>query len=174
MIRTGILEPDAPIELLEGWLVKKMIKNPAHRVATRKTRLALERVVGPDWSVDTQEAITTNDSEPEPDVSVVWGDTTKLIHRHPRPGEVGLLVEIADSSLDRDRGPKRRAYAAAGIPVYWIVNLIDRCVEVFSEPSGQAAPPTYDVKQVFKEGDSVPLLLRGHEVGRIDVDEMLP
>ena len=174
MIRTGILEPDAPIELLEGWLVKKMIKNPAHRVATRKTRLALERVVGPGWSVDTQEAITTKDSEPEPDVSVVWGDTTKLIDRHPRPDEVGLLVEIADSSLDRDRGPKRRAYAAAGIPVYWIVNLTDRCVEVFSQPSRQADPPTYDVQQVFKAGDSVPLILHGHQVGRIDVDAMLP
>ncbi len=174
MIRAGILDSGAPIELLEGWLVKKMVKNPSHRVATRKTRLALERIVGPSWSVDTQEAITTHDSEPEPDVSVVRGDTTRLLDRHPTPGEVGLLVEAADSSLDRDRGTKKRAYAAARIPVYWIINLNDRCIEVFSMPTGPTNQPDYEVQQVFRPGESIPLTLDGKDVGPIAVDDLLP
>ena len=134
MIRAGVLESGAPIELLEGWLVTKMTKNPPHRVALRKTRIALERFVPAGWSIDSQEPITTVDSEPEPDLSVVRGDTAKLVNRHPRPDEVGLLVEVAEASLERDRGWRKRVYAAARIPVYWVVNLIDRQVEVFADP----------------------------------------
>ena len=136
MARAGILADGDAIELLEGWLVNKMTKRPAHRVATRKTRLCLERIVPGGWSVDSQEAITTGDSEPEPDISVVRGDTSALLDRHPTPDEVGLVVEVADTSLERGRGLKKRIYARAQIAVYWIVNLIDRQVEVFTEPTG--------------------------------------
>jgi Uma2 family endonuclease len=174
MVRAGILHSGAPIEFLEGWLVTKMIKNPAHRVATRKTRLVLEHVVGERWSVDTQEAITTHDSEPEPDISVVRGDTTKLADRHPRPDEIGLLVEVADSTLSQDRGPKKRVYAAARIPVYWIVNLIDRCVEVYTMPTGPGPQPDYEVHRIFGPGELIPLVLDAEDVARLAVDDLLP
>src|SRR5436190_15644434 len=71
MARAGILDEDAPAELLEGWLVQKMTKYPAHRVATHRVRRALERLVAVGWYVDSQEPITLPDSEPEPDVVVV-------------------------------------------------------------------------------------------------------
>jgi hypothetical protein len=71
MIRAGILTDDDPVELLEGWLVPKMPKNPPHRITTRLTREALVGILPTGWYVDTQEPITTADSEPEPDVVVV-------------------------------------------------------------------------------------------------------
>jgi Uma2 family endonuclease len=174
MIRAGALESGAPIELLEGWLVTKMTKNPPHRVAVRKSRIALERILPPGWSVDIQEPITTPDSEPEPDISVTRGDTAQLLDRHPGPDQVALLVEVADASLDRDRGWKKRIYAAARIPVYWIVNLIERRVEVFDDPSGAGERPDYGIRRVYLPGDRVPVVLDGNELGQIAVDDLLP
>ncbi|MCY2993949.1 MAG: Uma2 family endonuclease [Planctomycetota bacterium] len=174
MIRAGALEGGAPIELLEGWLVSKMIKNPSHRVAVRKCRIALERILPAAWSVDTQEPVTTAESEPEPDISVVRGDTTTLLDRHPGPNEIGLLVEVAETSLERDRGWKKRIYAAAGIPVYWIVNLVDRQIEVFTQPSGPGERPDYGTRQIFLAGDELAVVLDGSEMGRIAVHELLP
>lgn len=174
MIRAGVLLDGDPIELLEGWLVRKMTKHPPHRVATRKTRIGLENVVPAGWSVDTQETITTSDSEPEPDVSVVRGDTAELLDRHPGPDEVGLLVEVADASLERDRGWKKRIYAAARIPIYWIVNLIDHQVEVFTQPTGSGEQADYASQRVFQPSGTIPVVLDGEEVGEIAVNDLLP
>src|SRR5262245_43226358 len=75
MIWGGILTDDDPVELLEGWLICKMSKNPRHRVATRLVRLVLEGIIPEGWYVEAQEPITTTDSEPEPDVAVIRGNT---------------------------------------------------------------------------------------------------
>lgn len=174
MIRAGILTDDEPVELLEGWLVCKMPKNPAHRVATRLVRQALERLVPTEWYVDSQEPITTGDSEPEPDVVVVRGETRHYLDRHPGPEEVALVVEVADTTLQRDRGFKQRVYARAGIPVYWIVNLIDRQCEAYTEPSGTAEQPNYGQRQVYTASDTVPVMLAGVDIGRVAVRHMLP
>ena len=174
MARAGIFADGESVELLEGWLVNKMTKRPAHRVANRKTRICLERVVLAAWSVDAQEAITTSDSEPEPDVSVVRGDTAELLDRHPTPDEVGLVVEIADTSLERDRNWKRRIYAHAGIPVYWVVNLIDRQVEVFTEPTTAGDESDYVRQAVFAASDRLPVVLDGNHVDEIAVADLLP
>jgi Uma2 family endonuclease len=136
MIRAGILTEDDPVELLEGWLVTKMPKNPRHSVATRLIRQALEGLLPPGWYVDTQEPLTTADSEPEPDVVVVCGDRRQYLDHHPGPQDVALVVEVADSTLQRDRSLKKRLYAAAGIPAYWIVNLLDSQFEVYTDWKG--------------------------------------
>lgn len=174
MARTGILVDGEPIELLEGWLVNKMTKYPPHSVATFETRRVLERLVPAGWLVDTQEPITTHDSEPEPDVAVVRGSRRDYLDHHPSPRDVGLLVEVADTSLDRDRGWKKRIYAAAGIPCYWIVNLIDRQVEVCTQPSGAGPRADYASREVFQPGDSIPLLLDNVATGLVAVNDLLP
>src|SRR5437899_3211819 len=92
MIRADILTEDDPVELLEGWLVVKMPKNPPHRLSTGLTRTALERVVPAGWYVDTQEPITLEDSEPEPDVAVVRGDRRQYADHHPGPQDLALSV----------------------------------------------------------------------------------
>jgi Uma2 family endonuclease len=174
MIHAGILTDDDPVELLEGWLVAKIPKNPPHRAVTRLIRQVLERLVPAEWYVDSQEPITTDDSEPEPDVVVVRGETRHYLDRHPGPNDVGLVIEVADTTLQRDRGFKKRLYARAGIPVYWIVNLSDNQCEVYTEPSGPEPQPDYRQRQDYGASDDIPVVLVGIEVGRIAVRELLP
>jgi len=174
MIQAGILVDGEPIELLEGWLVRKMTKNPPHEAVTRRARVCLENLVGDGWSVDTQAAITTLDSEPEPDVRVVRGDTAQFLDRHPQPEEIALVIEVADSSLQRDRTLKQRIYARAGIPEYWIVNLIDNQIERLTSPDDSGEHAEYQTLEVFQGGDTVPLVLDGEQVGEIKVAEILP
>jgi Uma2 family endonuclease len=174
MIRAGILTEDDPVELLEGWLVVKMPKNPQHRVVTQLTREALAQVIPPGWYVDAQEPITTMDSEPEPDIAVVRGERRQYLDRHPGPEDVALVVEVADSTLQRDRSSKRRLYAASGIPVYWIVNLLEGQFEVYTEPSGQGEQPDYLQHRNYGPSDIVPVVIEGREVGRLTVRELLP
>lgn len=89
MIRSGILIDDDPVELLEGWLVFKSPKNPPHRAATRLICEALESIIPTGWYVDSQEPITLADSEPEPDVAMIRGDTRRYLDRHPGPKRGG-------------------------------------------------------------------------------------
>ncbi len=90
--------------------------------------------------------------------------------RMPEPRDVALVIETSETTLDRDRGPKLSAYARSGIPVYWIVNLVDNHVEVYSDPS----PTGYKTRQDFKPGQDVPVVIAGIEVGRIAVAALLP
>jgi Uma2 family endonuclease len=174
MAKAGILGEDEPVELLEGWLVRKMTKYPPHSVATTLTRQALERRLPPGWYVPSQEPITTPDSEPEPDLMVVRGNPRDYLERHPGPEAAALVIEVAESSLSQDRGTKKRLYARARVQVYWIVNLIERQVEVYTEPSGPRKRPDFRRRRNYAEVEEVPVLLDGVEVGRIPVRELLP
>jgi Uma2 family endonuclease len=172
MLRAGILTENDPIELLDGWLVAKMTKNPPHRIATRRVRKALERVTPEGWYVDSQEPITLSASEPEPDGAVIRGDSADYADRHPPGDAVALVVEVADATLEFDRTMKKAIYAQAGIPAYWIVNLIDRRVEVYSSPTGAADCPEYRDRSDYLSGEDVPLFVEDVEVARIPVKEI--
>jgi Uma2 family endonuclease len=126
------------------------------------------------WHLISQEPITTADSEPEPDIGVVRGKRRDYVNRHPQPKDVGLIVEVADTTLARDRGVKKTIYARARIPIYWIINLIDRCVEVYSDPTGPAKKPDCRDRQVLDLKDTVPFILDGEEIGRIRVKALMP
>jgi Uma2 family endonuclease len=159
MVRAGILTDDDPVELLEGWLVFKMPKNPPHRATTRLVRAALEAVIPEGWYVDSQEPITLSDSEPEPDVVVVRGSTRDYLDRHPMAKDIALVVEVADTTLQRDRTLKQRTYARAGIPVYWIVNLSESQLEVYTQPSSSSDEPGYTTREIYQDTDSVPVAI---------------
>jgi Uma2 family endonuclease len=174
MIKTGILRDGDPIELLEGFLTQKARKSPPHSAVTGLIREALRRLITSDWYIDSQEPITTTDSEPEPDVAVIRGDILQYVARHPGPEESALVVEVADTTLRRDRGRKKRLYARAGIPIYWIVNLIKMQIEVYSEPDQQAAEPDYRQRRLYRGADKLPVLLDGMEVGQLVVNDLLP
>ncbi len=130
MVRHGILTEDDEVELLDGLLVSKMTKSTAHRVAKLLAQNSLAKVVPEGWYVDSQDAITLANSEPEPDVMVIRGQPRDYLEHHPLAGDLALVVEVSDSSLHHDQGFKKEIYAAAAIPVYWIINLIDRQVAV--------------------------------------------
>ena len=174
LIHAGILHSGDPIELLEGLLVFKMSKNPPHVTSNALLRDMLIGLVSVGWYVNAQDPITTVESEPEPDISVIRGERLQFLDRHPNPSDVSMIAEVADSSLSHDRGFKKRVYARAGIPVYWIVNLIDRCIEVYTDPTGPCEQPDYRQPQIFGLNDAVPVVLDGQEIGRIAVKDVIP
>ena len=174
IIQAGILTDDDSVELLEGWLVFKMPKNPPHRVTTRLVRTALENILPAGWYVDSQEPITLSNSEPEPDIVVVRGDTRQYLARHPGAEDIALIIEVSDTTLQRDRTVKKRIYARAGISIYWIVNLVEEQVEVYSQPLVEVEQPDYSQRLDFGRSAVIPIIIEGIEIGAIAVNSLLP
>ncbi|HTA45329.1 MAG TPA: Uma2 family endonuclease [Bryobacteraceae bacterium] len=170
MIDNGILTSDDRVELLDGVLVQKALHNHPHRISTRATRQALERLIPKGSYVDEQKPLTLATSEPEPDVAVIRGDTRDYPNRHPGPQEVGIVIEISDASLERDRGFKKRIYAAGEIASCWIVDLGRNKVEVYTEPQ------TGDYKRcdVFEPHQQIRVTLDGQSIDSIPVSDLLP
>ena len=134
LIDQGFLDEDDPIELLDGLLLVKEPQSSPHRTAVGLVAKALERAFGEGWFVQTQSPIGLDDrSEPEPDVCVVRGSLRDYVDAHPT--HPALVVEVALSGLRVARGRKATAYARVGIADYWIVNLVDRVLEVHREPA---------------------------------------
>ena len=159
------------IELIDGYLVKKMGKNPPHSWSTKVLLKALERLLIPGWTWRLEQPVRIPEyDEPEPDIAIVRGSDNDYKYRTPVPADVALLVEVSESTLDRDRGEKLSAYASGGIPVYWIVNLVDGQVEVYTGPG----PAGYQSRRIFSPGDEVPVVIDGNELGRIAVVAILP
>ena len=173
IIQAGILTDDDSVELLEGWLVFKMPKNPPHRATTRLVRTALENILPAGWYVDSQEPITLSNSEPEPDIVVVRGDTRQYLDRHPGAEDIALIIEVSDTTLQRDRTVKKRIYARAGISVYWIVNLVEEQVEVYSQPLVEVEQPDYSQRLDFGRSAVIPIIIEGIEIGAIAVNSLL-
>jgi len=94
--------------------------------------------------------------------------------RHPGPADIGVVIEVADSTLVGDRADKGRIYARANLPCYWIVNLQDGQIEVYTSPSGPMVSPGYAQHLDYRPGDSVPFLLDGVLAANIPVQELLP
>jgi Uma2 family endonuclease len=173
MIEAGVFVEDERFELLEGWIIAKMTRNPPHDATIGMTSEALRSRLPAGWHVRAQCAMTTGDSELEPDVAVVRGVFRDYVGHHPGPEDLALVVEVAESSLAQDRDLKGRTYARANIPVYWLVNLVDRRIEVFTEPTGPDASPAYRRRQDYGEGASVPLIVEGRDPGPIAVADLL-
>ena len=136
--RLGEFLDDPRVELIDGLLVAKMTQKPPHVVACELSREAIATVTPPGWHVREAKPIRLSRSEPEPDFSLVRGKARDYVDRHPGPADIGLVVEVADSSLAKDR-LRARSYGPSDIPIYWIVNLVDRQVEVYSEIPGRRA-----------------------------------
>lgn len=174
MIESGVLKSGEPYELLEGNLVLKMSHGSRHGSAVQALPKRFWRMLPAGWDVRTQSAVTLTDgSEPEPDVALVRGDETTYRDHHPGPAEIGLLVEVADSSLLDDRHDKSRIYARAGVSVYWVVNVLGKIIEVYTRPSGPTADPAYADRTDYAPGASVPVVLDGVTVGSVAVAEVL-
>ncbi|MBX6314262.1 MAG: Uma2 family endonuclease [Isosphaeraceae bacterium] len=98
----------------------------------------------------------------------------QVLNRAPRATDIGLLIEVADTTPVKDRGIKPRRYATVGIPSYWIVNRATRAVEVYRSPSDRGITAKYQDHRDFAEGQEVPVLIEGQEVGRLRVRDFLP
>lgn len=174
MIEAGVLTENDRLELLEGFLIEKMTVNPPHAFVTETLRELLAELIPEAFFVSSQQPVTTQDSEPEPDVSIVQGDRRDFVKRHPGPADLALVVEVADATLHQDQTWKKRIYAGVEIPIYWIVNLPDRQIEVYTQPAASLSTPTYNQLTTYRETDEIPLVLGGEEIARFPVSQLLP
>lgn len=137
-------------------------------------REALDKLGITGFFVHSQNPVTTRDSEPEPDLAIVRGKPRDYLGGNPDPKKTPLVIEVADSSLALDRRWKKRIYARARVPVYWIVNLIDRQVEIYTGPSGPKKQPDYLDCQIIPATGKAPVVIDGRELGRIAPKDILP
>jgi len=134
LIAGGFFDEDEPIELLDGVLAVKEPQGSTHVRMVSHVRRALQRAFGDRYDVLVQSPIALDDaSEPEPDLAVVRERPKE--HLQSLPSAPVLIVEVADSSLRKDRDEKGRLYARNGVADYWIVNLVDRALEVRRDPA---------------------------------------
>jgi Uma2 family endonuclease len=171
MVASGAFKGRNRFLLINGLLVARMTRNPPQTIADDLCGQELARVL-PGWYIRPAKPVrlpgqaTMN----EPDRCVVRGPARNYVGQHPGPADIVLVVEVADSSLADDRELGTRVYGPAGLPVYWIVNLVDRQVEVYTDPG----PGGYRSCTVFPPGQAVPVVIDGQQIGEIAVDDVLP
>lgn len=163
----GILTGEDAVELIHGQIVEMSPENKPHRAAIIMiTRVLVEALDAERFAVQPQSTLPLDDYNlPEPDVAVLRGTPDELVEEEL---PVAFVVEVADTSLERDRGIKQSLYADAAIPVYWIVNLGAREVEVYSDPRDGR----YREHTTRTADDTVPVPVES--VGAVEVDDLLP
>jgi Uma2 family endonuclease len=173
MIDAGFFRPDERTELIEGVVIRKMVRHPPHDAALNRLTVRLARLLAAEWTLRVQSAVAMRDSEPEPDLAVARGPEETYDTRHPGPKDLALIIEVSDASLGYDRQVKGPLYARNRIPVYWIVNVVDDLVEVYTDPKGGRSPG-YRRRRDYGPGDAVPLVPGNRIIARLPVRELLP
>lgn len=149
MVALGMFE-DERIELLEGMLVAMSPIGPPHDATVQRLNRLLVLTFEGRAAVRCQSSFAALElSEPEPDFTVVELGDYDVDH----PAAAHLIIEVAESSLAKDRGIKLRLYASCAVPEYWIVNLPERCIEVYTEPK----PGAYVRCERYERGQSIRL-----------------
>ena len=152
MAEAGILDWDERVELLNGEIIEMSPIGSRHARSVNRLNRLLMTLLGTRTWISVQGPLRLNgQAEPEPDVMLLRWHEDDYGSAHPTPDDVYLLIEVADSTLDKDRNDKLPMYAQAGIPEYWIVNIPDGVIEVYAAPVGEA----YQSREVFGVGESV-------------------
>jgi Uma2 family endonuclease len=150
MAETGVLRPDARVELLDGRIMDMSPIGPFHGGVTNYLIAAFTAASRGRWVTAVQNPVRLDDhSEPQPDLVLLKPSPDFYRKRHPRPEDVFLLVEVSDTTLTTDWEEKLPAYGRAGIAEVWIVNLNDETIEVYREPHFTG----YGSKAILQAGD---------------------
>ena len=150
MAETGVLKPDARVELLNGQIIDMSPIGPFHGSVTKYLIQIFTDSNRGKWIMQVQDPVRLDDqSEPQPDLVLLKRSPDFYRKRHPQPEDVFLLIEVSDTTLITDREEKLPAYGRAGIPEVWIVNLPDLAVEVYREPHFTG----YGSKTILRAGD---------------------
>ena len=152
MIATGIIG-DRRVELLAGTLVQMSPESPLHSSRIRKGANYLRRLLNAIALISEAHPITLSNSEPEPDIAVVRLPEERYDNCHPGPDDIFWLIEIADTTLNKDLHEKKQVYARAEIPEYWVMDVNANSLTVFRQPSGE----DYLWKQELSRGEISPL-----------------
>jgi Uma2 family endonuclease len=180
MAEAGLFGPEPKIELIEGVLVDKMTRNLPHVHATNLIQDILHHFLprGSGFWIQMSNPVVIEDrqSEPEPDATIVRGTVRDFGGRIATPADAAVVIEVADTSYAYDRNVKTAVYATGGVPIYWILDLNRRRLEVLTKPAPAEgdASARYEEVRIFEADDEVPLVLDGREVGRFAVREILP
>ena len=176
MVESGVFSKRDRLQLVEGLLVEKMTEHPPHASVSVTTADAIRAMLPKGWHLREEKPlrIPARASLPEPDIVVTRGKSQDYLKHHPEPVDVSLVVEVADSSLEEDRTVMARIYGGGELARYWIINLVGHQVEVYSQPSGIAEPLGYRHCEIFRPGQSIPVVIDETEVGRIAVADILP
>jgi Uma2 family endonuclease len=172
---SGAFPPETRLELIEGEIVvREEPMRPTHASAVRRAEKECQRLFGAGFDVRCQLPLALGGrNEPLPDVAVVAGDAEDFDEEHPTTAV--LVIEVSDTTLRYDRLTKASLYARAGIPEYWILNLLDRTLEVHKDPRVDRTQPLhygYTMIEVLQEGESVVVLSSGG--ASIAVSDLLP
>jgi len=152
MAESGILREDDRVELIDGEIIEMAPIGSGHAGTVDEFGDIIRTLLDGVAIVRSQNPIRLGHrSEPEPDLALVTRRPDYYRGDHPRPADVLLLIEVAESSLEYDQQTKAPLYARAGIPELWIVNLIDRVIEVYREPS----PEGYQSVRIMRRGETI-------------------
>jgi len=152
MVEAGILQGRA-VELLAGEIVEMSPETPIHYSTAKRNAKYLETLLAGRAEVRFNGPITLTDSEPEPDIAIVRLPESTYDQRHPAPDDIFWIIEVAKTSLQKDREIKATVYATANIQEYWILNLHDRQLIVLRNPQNGS----YRSEQIFQTGTVTPL-----------------
>ncbi|NOT56751.1 MAG: Uma2 family endonuclease [Deltaproteobacteria bacterium] len=168
MVESGLFASER-VELLEGMVVSMSPQNTPHATTVNRLNYQFMRLCGAEVYIRVQSPVTLDEfNQPEPDLVLCAVDPLDYAEGHPRPEQIFLVVEIADTSLAQDRRFKARLYARTGIARYWLVDLVHRRVEVMTEPDMLAGQ--YRRVRIFKERQTIELPWGQH----LAVVDMLP
>lgn len=169
MLEAGVIGEDDRLELIEGRIVRMAPKNLRHAIATKRANRCFSKLLDDRVIVSVQDPILLNDlSESEPDIALLAPPEIRYLQNHPKPADIYLVLEIADSSLPFDRDVKCPLFAQNGILQFCLLNLQAREVEDYQDPSENG----YRKKMTYGEQDSFRLLAFPEIL--IKVDELLP
>jgi Uma2 family endonuclease len=173
LIDLGVFTASDRIELIKGQLVEMSPKGTAHSVSCSVLYRELSILLSGIAALRCQDPITLTDSEPEPDIIIARGREVDYLYRHPHPTDIVVAIEISDSTLGYDRSNKLSLYAEHNISNYWIVNLVDRQLESYSQPyekpNGEYG---YLNQQIYLAGRSIQL--PGLEGILLELDRIFP
>jgi len=170
----GELSQSKTFELLEGVVVAKARQTLKHETALENIQNLIGKLTPGGWHLRVQQPLNCSDSLPEPDAAIVKDALDMYVDRPPMPNMVSLVVEVADASLTLDRRVKGRVYARAGLSVYWLLNLVDSELEVYSSASGPVLMPGYQEKRVYRTEDKLSLVVGLDDLGMVKVRDLLP
>ena len=177
MVEAGLIPRDRRVFLRNGRLYEKMAKTKAHGSVGAGSTMTLVPRLPAGWSLWPESTIALDPTNaPLPDFAVVRsGDLLGRVapDRYPGASDIGLLIEIAVTSLHDDLSAALEQYARALIPVYWVVDVLGRRILVHTEPRVVDGRGEYARVETYRPGQSLPLVLDGQEVARIPFDELL-
>jgi Uma2 family endonuclease len=171
LVASGFFGKRDDVHLINGDVVNRMAESPLHGAVCDAVRLAIEAILLAAWYIRGEKGlrIPSQISVPRPDLAVVGGAPRAPRAPDPEPADTALVVEVSYASLDDDRA-MADIYGAGGIPVYWIVNLVDGQIEVYSNPG----PDGYRTHEVLAPGHVLHVVVDGVEIGEIAVGDILP